>query len=51
MGLDLADDFRDRLLSLPAETDSRERNEGVVEEKVFDLELLPNMELLFICSV
>jgi hypothetical protein len=52
LAFDLADDLRDKLgPSVVPETESRERKEGVAEEKVFDLELFPNKELLFICSV
>ncbi len=52
LAFDLAEDFRDKLIfSVPPVTDSRDRKDGVVEEKVFDLELFPNKELLFICSV
>jgi hypothetical protein len=44
--------LRDKLrLSDEAGTDSRERKEDVAEENVFVLELLPKIELLFICSV
>lgn len=49
--VDLADDLRDKVFSFPAELDSLERKDGVDEEKVLDLELPPNIELLFICSV
>ena len=50
--VDLADDLRDKvLLSFPVELDSLERKDGVDEEKVLDLEVPPNIELLFICSV
>ena len=46
------EDFRDRLrLSVEGAVDSRERDEEVADEKVLVLELLPKIELLFICSV
>jgi hypothetical protein len=50
--LDLPDDLRDKLkLTVEAVTDSRERKEDVADESVLVLELLPKIELLFICSV
>ena len=45
------DDLRDKPLSVPAETESRERTEGVPDEMVFDREPFPNIEVLFMCSV
>lgn len=46
------EDLRDKLtLSVEPEVDSRERKEDVAEESVLVLELFPNNELLFICSV
>lgn len=48
---DLEEDLRDKPPSAPTDTESRERKEGVEEEKVFDLEPFPNNEVLFICSV
>lgn len=50
--LDPTDDWRDRFgCSMDVLVDPREREDEVDEERVFDLELLPNIELLFICSV
>ena len=50
--LDPTDDWRERLgCSMEALVDPREREDDVEEESVFVLELLPKMELLFICSV
>jgi hypothetical protein len=43
------EDFRDRLAL--SELEFCDRKEGVDDEKVLVLELLPNIELLFICSV
>lgn len=52
LAFDLPDDFRDKVrLSVDTVVDSRERKDDVAEENVLDLELLPNIELLFICSV
>ena len=47
LAFDLFEDLRDRL----AESESRERKDEVAEESVLVLELFPNIELLFICSV
>ena len=50
--LDPTDDWRDRSgRSKEALVDPREREDDVEEERVLVLELLPKMELLFICSV
>jgi hypothetical protein len=51
LALDRPEDLRDKLRLSEAGTDSRERKEDVAEENVFVLELLPKIELLFICSV
>jgi hypothetical protein len=49
---DRFEDLRDKLrLSVEGAVDSREREEEVADEKVLVLELLPKIELLFICSV
>jgi GTPase SAR1 family protein len=49
---DRLDDFRERLrLSVEAEVESRERKEEEADDSVLDLELLPKIELLFICAV
>jgi hypothetical protein len=46
------EDLRDKLrLSAEGTVDSREREEEDADEKVLVLELLPKIELLFICSV
>ena len=47
LAFDLLDDLRDRL----AVSESREREDEVWDDRVFDLELFPKIELLFICSV
>lgn len=44
---DLFEDLRDKLIV----SESRERKDEVAEESVLVLELFPNIELLFICSV
>ena len=50
--VDLCEDFRDRLApSVDGELESRDRKEGVVDDSVLLLELLPKIELLFIASV
>ena len=50
--LDPTDDWRDRFgRSMEALVDPREREDDVEEEMVLVLELLPKIELLFICSV
>ena len=52
LAFDRLDDFRERLiLSVEAEVESRERKEEEADERVLVLELLPKIELLFICSV
>jgi hypothetical protein len=48
--VDLLEDFRDSV-SFPAEPDSRDRNEGVVEVNVLDLEPPPRTDPLRIDSV
>lgn len=47
LAIDLLEDLRDKLTV----SESRERKDEVTEESVFVLELFPNIELLFICSV
>lgn len=47
LAFDLLEDLRDKL---PV-SESRERKDEVAEDSVFVLELFPNIELLFICSV
>jgi hypothetical protein len=52
LAFDRLDDFRERLrLSVEAEVESRERKEEEADDSVLVLELLPKIELLFICSV
>ena len=49
---DLPEDLRDKArFSVDANTDSRERKEDAPDDNVVLEELLPNIELLFICSV
>jgi hypothetical protein len=47
LAFDLFEDLRDKLTV----SESRERKDEVADDTVFDLELFPNIELLFICSV
>jgi len=47
LAFDLFEDLRDKL----TKSESREREDEVIDKSVFVLELLPNIELLRICSV
>jgi hypothetical protein len=47
LAFDLLEDLRDKLRV----SESRERKDEAAEESVLVLELFPNIELLFICSV
>lgn len=49
---DPTEDWRERFgCSIEVLVDPRERDDDVEEERVLVLELLPKIELLFICSV
>jgi hypothetical protein len=52
LDLDPTDDWRERFGgSIEAFVEPRERDDDVEDERVLVLELLPKIELLFICSV
>lgn len=52
LDLDPTDDWRERFGgSMEALVEPRERDDDVEDERVLVLELLPKIELLFICSV